>query len=70
MVRLYFIFLSALIGCTAYSQGIQLNDADPFPRDKNDNQYGFSNETGYIFNTSKDRTIQIIGKISTIHQAL
>ncbi|NJO91685.1 MAG: hypothetical protein HC831_24005 [Chloroflexia bacterium] len=62
MVKIYLIIVSVLFSLLGYSQGIQVKDADPFPRDKNDNQYGFSNETGYIFNTSIDKNVQILGK--------
>ncbi len=62
MVKLYSVIILVLIGITAYSQGIRLKDADPFSRNEKDNLYGLSNETGYIFNTSKDKTIQILGK--------
>ena len=62
MIKIYFIIVLIFIGLEINAQGIQKTDADAFPRDKNDNSYGFSNETAYLFNPSKDKNVQFLGK--------
>lgn len=62
MTKIYLILLSLFTGIMMHAQGIQRNDADDHPKDTNGNQYSFSNETAYIFNTSKQKNVQILGK--------